>query len=252
VRSLLIDGDIVAYQIATKYERGPDWDGDGNRSTRPDHEHLRETVAAWIRNLERDLNARGSIVAMSDPTRRYFRHDLWPTYKAGRQQGTPPSSLGLTKEILRHESKMWSSVTMAQLEADDVLGILAGEKSSVEKVVVTEDKDLAQIPGLHFWLHRRAEGIENISVEQGDYFHLWQTLVGDPIDGYPGLKRVGPVRAAAILNVEPEQRWEAIVAAYEVRGFDESYALTQARVARILRVEDFDKRTKEPILWQPS
>jgi 5'-3' exonuclease len=242
----------VAYQIATKYERGPDWDGDGDRSTRPDQQHLRDEVAAWIKNLERDLNAHGSIVAMSDPTRRYFRHDLWPSYKANRQQGTPPASLGLVKEILRHEKQLWSPLTIDRLEADDVLGVLAGEENAVEKVIVTEDKDLTQIPGLHFWLHRRGDGIEEISREQGDYFHLWQTLVGDPIDGFPGLRRVGPVRATAVLNVDPAKRWEAVVAAYEARGFDAEFALNQARVAKILRTEDFNKKTKEPILWVPN
>ena len=45
--------------------------------------------------------------------------------------------------------------------------------------------------------------------------------------------------------------WEAVVAEYKRQELDESYALTQARLARILRASDWDIRRKKPILWRP-
>ena len=38
---------------------------------------------------------------------------------------------------------------------------------------------------------------------------------------------------------------------YEKAGFGEEEALTQARVARICRAEDYDLETKKVILWEP-
>ena len=44
--------------------------------------------------------------------------------------------------------------------------------------------------------------------------------------------------------------WEAVVAEYKRQKLDEEYALTQARLARILRASDWDNKKKEPILWK--
>ena len=46
--------------------------------------------------------------------------------------------------------------------------------------------------------------------------------------------------------------WAAVVATYEKAKLSEGDALTQARVARILRASDYDFKRKEPILWQPN
>jgi hypothetical protein len=46
--------------------------------------------------------------------------------------------------------------------------------------------------------------------------------------------------------------WRAIVAAYEKAGKDVAYALTMARVARILRASDYDFDNQRPILWTPT
>lgn len=251
MRVLLIDGDIVAYQIATKYERGPDWDGDGNTSQHIDPDRVKDQIEGWIVALKQKLEASGAIVAMSDASRRYFRHDIWPTYKANRQQGTPPKSLGTVKGLMRQPGINYESVTIDRFEADDVLGYLATDEDAMEKIIVTEDKDLTQIPGKHYWLHKKDLGIDEVSREQADYFHLWQTLVGDPIDGYPGLRGVGPVKAQKILNVPARDRWAAVVDAYKRRDHTEEDALVQARVARVLRVEDINLRTMEPMLWVP-
>jgi len=61
------------------------------------------------------------------------------------------------------------------------------------------------------------------------------------------------VRAERILDaVGPslDEMWQAVVAAYEKQGLDESAALTQARLARILRPCDY--ASESVTLWTPS
>jgi DNA polymerase-1 len=85
--------------------------------------------------------------------------------------------------------------------------------------------------------------------------------MGDTTDGYPGCQGIGPKKAEAILReaLDPkiitphDQRlmWEAVVAAFKKAELTEDFALQMARVARILRVEDYDFQNKCPILWTP-
>ena len=77
-----------------------------------------------------------------------------------------------------------------------------------------------------------------------------QTLTGDVTDGYAGLKGVGPKSAEKILGARPT--WDAVVAAYQKQELTEDYALTQARLARILRSSDWDDEKQSVILWEPK
>jgi len=79
---------------------------------------------------------------------------------------------------------------------------------------------------------------------------LLQALTGDSVDGYPGCPGIGPKRAERLLNKETS--WETVVAAYAKEGLDEEYALAQARVARILRWDEYNIKKEEVILWTPS
>jgi DNA polymerase-1 len=44
--------------------------------------------------------------------------------------------------------------------------------------------------------------------------------------------------------------WEAVKGAFKKAGFGEQEALCQARVARILRSGEYDKKTGNVKLWQ--
>ena len=96
---------------------------------------------------------------------------------------------------------------------------------------------------------RKDEGVFEVTQEQADYNHLLQTLTGDSVDGYSGCPGIGPKRAEKILETCD---WDSVVSAYNKAGLEEQDALVQARVARILRWGEYDKRKKEPILWNPS
>lgn len=131
------------------------------------------------------------------------------------------------------------------LEADDVMGILS-TKSPGKFAIWTDDKDLQTIPG-ELWL--KGEKMDVTEVE-ADYFHMYQTLVGDTVDNYGGCPSVGAITAERLLA--EGIWWPAILAAYKAKGLTEDDALVQARCARILRAEDYDFNKKEPILWTPK
>jgi DNA polymerase-1 len=99
--------------------------------------------------------------------------------------------------------------------------------------------------------------------QEADYWHMLQTLTGDAVDGYKGCPGIGPVGAEKLLNgpaVEGEATydsgdpvlWPRVVAAYEKKKLTEEDALRNARLARILRWDDWDRKKKEPILWSPQ
>ena len=74
---------------------------------------------------------------------------------------------------------------------------------------------------------------------------MYQTLVGDLTDGFGGCPTIGGVKASRVLAVCPKdlpEMWDAVVAEYKRQKLDEEYALTQARLARILRASDWDNK----------
>lgn len=140
-------------------------------------------------------------------------------------------------------------VTIPQLEADDVLGVLQTGGKHGDTIIWSLDKDLKQIPGKHIV----DDEVITITEEEADRFHLFQTLTGDPADGYKGCPGIGKVKAEANLSPEALAKagmtpWQMVVHLYEKAGMSESDALTQARLARILRSTDY----KEDYLWTPT
>lgn len=83
---------------------------------------------------------------------------------------------------------------------------------------------------------------------------MYQTLVGDTVDGYSGCKGIGDKTARKILGEVGEhslsEMWQAVINTYKSKGYTEDDALLNARMARILRAEDYDFKNKEVKLWQ--
>jgi len=134
---------------------------------------------------------------------------------------------------------------MPELEADDSLGIYATKHPG--NIIVSPDKDMRQIPGKLYNL----DEVFTVSKEEGAKWHLSQTLSGDQTDGYPGVPGIGVKRAATLFNKDGYS-WKTVVKAFADKDLDESTALINARLARILTVDDYDFTKKEPILWSPS
>ena len=88
----------------------------------------------------------------------------------------------------------------------------------------------------------------DITPEEGARWHLIQTMSGDNTDGYSGVPGIGIKRAEKIFS-EKGYTWQAVVETFEEKGMTEADALINARLARILTINDYDEAKKEPILW---
>lgn len=245
--TLLIDGDIVAYEAAYKSQKTHDWDGDGSDPcVVVDMDEAKSIVNNFVKNLKDRLRASKVVMCLSDPKRRYWRHDLLPSYKQNRSNSVPPEGLkDLKVWMAEHPRAQFRD----NLEADDVMGIIATRTRGC--VICSVDKDLKQIPGrLYNW----RTGIKTtVTREDGMRFHMYQTLCGDPVDNYRGCPGVGDVKATETAYSHPiNELWAAVFDKFRLRGVSEEDALIQARVSRILQASDYDTSTKEVRLWQPT
>ena len=251
---LLIDADVVAYQACAGAEKIICFDDD---SCFPQCS-LTDAISAFNYKLNFIMETLGSdncLLCFSDEGGNNFRRAIFPQYKSNRAGKPRPVALKFLREHFIN-SNTHSTPVLPRLEADDVMGILATDpERRRETIIVSIDKDLRSIPGKFFNLGHPEEGVHEISVEDADYWFMMQTLMGDATDGYPGCPKFGPATAAKALKDVPktiEAMWPVVVAAYEKAGFGEDYALLMARMARILRAEDYDFEKQRVKLWEPK
>lgn len=247
-RTLLLDGDILAYRVTAAAETPIDW-GNDLWTLHADLSDCRDNLDRQIAMYLEELKADDIILAFSPP--KNFRYRIYPQYKSHRQGKRKPVTYVPLKEYAHERYKTFER---PDLEGDDVLGILATSPVIVkgEKVIVSLDKDLKTIPGLICDM-REPITIQEITEEEADYNHMYQTLVGDTADGYPGCPGIGPVSATKLLADVPRtyaDMWPVVVKAYEKKGLSEEVALVQAQIARICRRDDYDFKKKEVIPWK--
>lgn len=273
---LLIDGDIVAYELSASTQRDYVLPEAGDaKVTITDPEEairgMRQKIDGWIAEREADH----AIVCLSDDFSN-FRKKVLPTYKGNRKGERPAILYDMKDELARHyEVARW-----ANIEADDVMGIMATEPQTKERrCIVSVDKDLATIPGW-LWNPMKMAKPTKISPEDADRFFLKQVLTGDTTDGYSGCPSAGPKLAEEIIEQEyylsrrekvisrgpragqidvlwDKERsvptmpvWERILTAYAKAGLTEEDALVQARCAFILRHGYYEDG--RVTLWEPG
>lgn len=261
MRFALIDADILAYQAAAVSEQAINWDEEmwTLHAFEPDAIRAFEST---LKSLVDKVEATQYLLAFSDKDN--WRKQVLPTYKSNRTGVRKPMLLRFLREYAQEKHP---SVSIPTLEGDDVIGIYATYKSKLEPVrefiICSLDKDLKTIPGKHYNFGK--DEFFEISEHQADYWHMIQTLTGDTTDGYAGCPGCGPKTAEKILQkaldegtpwANPKQLreiyWQHVIKTYEKAGFGEEEALAQARVARILRAEDYDDISKKVILWTPN
>lgn len=254
---LLLDADITAYWFAYIGQDSIKWDEETTSTwTTKELHQVCEEADAKIAEFKAFLEADEVIVCLSCPTDDGWRKKLLPTYKANR--GAKPIYLSAVKDHLRARYRTYERPT---LEADDILGILSTHPTLLpgRKIIVSTDKDLKTIPGW-LWNPDKDKEARLISTQEADYWHLYQTLVGDTTDNYKGCPGIGPKKAEKLLIAaqfdypaphREQSYWSGIVAAYAAKGLTEEDARVQARVARIARCTDYDFKRKEIKLWQP-
>lgn len=272
--TLLIDGDIVVYQIASRCEEV--WTDENNVTTGlyTNLQKAKVLIAEQIEKIKVTLKGTKVILCFTDGVN--FRKTVLPTYKMNRADTRKPMGYYDMREWVMENYECFLRPT---LEGDDCLGILATHPKLIpgEKIIVSEDKDMKTIPGL--FCHRLEKGVIEVTPEEADFWHMYQTITGDTTDGYGGCPGIGPDKAEKMLKagvkLEPydhvlkggprkgqvetrwrevpaANHWETVVSLYEKQGLTEADALVQARCARILQWTDFDFKKKEVILWKPT
>lgn len=237
---ILIDGDILCYTVASKVEKAINW-GDDFWTLHSDLKEAKQRVDVDVVEFVEILGGTDFKVCLSDPLN--FRKNVYPQYKHNRVGVRKPT---VFNELRQYIVDTWSVQQWKNLEADDVMGILATGKKKA--VIVSADKDMKTVPGRFYNPSKPEQGIVEVSLADANRQHLMQTLTGDRTDGYPGCPGIGEVRAEKIV----EGGWEAVVEAYVKAGLNEATAVEQARMAYILRHGDYNKKTKEVRLWRPK
>lgn len=138
-----------------------------------------------------------------------FRDELFPEYKAGRDE--MPADLQLQiPDIRRMVDALGVPVLeMAGYEADDVLATVArrAEQAGYDCYVVTSDKDCRQLITERVKLYniRKDQVFDAAALykEWGirpDQVVDFQSLVGDAVDNIPGIPLIGPKMARELLG----------------------------------------------------
>jgi DNA polymerase-1 len=237
---LLIDGDLYLYRACAACETEIDW-GDDIWSLSTDLKEAKTVFQKTIDDFCDTLGTGHFIVCLSDKGN--FRKELDSTYKGGRKKVRKPVGY---LEMLRWVKKTYRWHIEPMLEADDVMGIL-GSAPNHNTIVISDDKDLKSVPCKLF---RPMSGeFQTINKAQADLWFYTQALTGDVTDGYAGCPSVGPKTAEKLLKQNPS--WSTVVNAYAKQKLNANYALTQARLARILRYEDWDLDSNTIKLWEP-
>ena len=138
-----------------------------------------------------------------------FRDAIYPAYKA--QRSPMPDDLRAQIEPIHEIVRLmgWPVLTIAGVEADDVIGTLAvtASRQGIEVVISSGDKDLAQLVDQHITMIDTMNGkrrdLAGVEAEFGVPARLmvdYQILVGDAVDNVPGVEKVGPKTAAKWLQ----------------------------------------------------
>lgn len=291
---LLIDGDVIAFTAATVCQYVYH---DGYGYTYPvAHRVEGEAVIDNLihRLTQADWPGASFTVVLSDPTQNW-RKGVWADYKANRKATVRPLVLDHMKDYLREK---YGAFHWDTLEADDTLGIMLTAPAAFEylregqvmsdrlpldadRILVGRDKDFLTVPGKYHRLkdydYTGKPIVTESTVWMAKRWHMIQTLAGDAVDGYPGCKNLGVLRAAGVIDdpqflrkewgkitrgvnkgnsvpkwvAEPSRDyWAVIVSNYEKAGLTEEDALITARLAHILHWADYVDG--KPVLWTPD
>ncbi len=143
-----------------------------------------------------------------------FRHEMFPDYKAQRQE--TPEDIRTAVPIIKEEVRAFNIpvIEMDGFEADDIIGTLA--KRAAEKgyqvYMMTSDKDYAQLVEDNILLYKPAymgNAVDILGVpevlKKFDIAHVDQVrdilgLQGDASDNIPGIPGIGPKTAVKLLK----------------------------------------------------
>ena len=229
----IIDGDVLLYMSI--------W----NAETK---EEAKNSFKELFTSINETVFATDYVMALGGPDN--FRVDLYSEYKANRSKSKstrPEWFLDLKSDIAKEYE---GCILTDNCEADDMVRVWAEEckAANLDAIVVSVDKDLDCITGLHF--NPRKQTIYTIEEDFADWFYWKQIIMGDSTDNIPGIEGVGPKKAEAILTglTTTKERKQAVCKAYHNKYKEEGYAymIANGRLIHIWRhINDHFKITKD-------
>ncbi|MGL5565639.1 MAG: hypothetical protein ACRDC4_07880 [Plesiomonas sp.] len=280
--ALILDADYLVFSAMSAAEVEIQWDDDC-WTLECDHAKAWEILCNSIESIvEKRAHWKTSKLVMCFTDAHNWRKGVLPTYKMNRKGKRKPTGyVAFVERVMAYED--WNSFLRPNLEGDDCMGILGTKPQLVgctSATLVSCDKDFKTIPCEFFWL--TTGEILNISYDEANYWHTYQTLIGDTTDGYSGVKGFGETGAVEFLanpykfvqvektfksgprkgqtvmewkkvdREEGDSLWDCMVSLAAKYGMTEEELLVQAQVARICRASDYDFAKKEVILWTPQ
>lgn len=210
-----------------------------SRKETKDEEEALMLTSIIVRDI-RDRYAGLDPVLYLTPSVGNFRDSLATRakYKGNRDAAVRPTH---HKAIRNYLVERYGAYEAVGQEADDALGIEM--TANPESVLVSFDKDLNQIPGLHYDWTKKEEYV--VKPRAAQMFFFAQVLSGDATDNVPGIPGIGPVKAKKLLEgvTTKRQAWDTIVQAYAAAGLTEADAIETARLVYV--------RRQEGELWNP-
>lgn len=199
---------------------------------------------------------------LSGPDNYRYKLATIAPYKGDRPP--PPVHYQALRDYL---SNRWSAVVVSGMEADDKVSIRCRELRSdgTPFVLATIDKDLDQVPGLHYGYKNKV--FYTVSPEEAELVFWTQCISGDSTDNIPGCYKIGTAKAEKMiakwqvaygkLKKAPPWNlyvWEAIVDTFAVNmvQYPERYpkgmkpAEAALETARLVWMQ-----TYEGALWNP-
>jgi DNA polymerase-1 len=163
---------------------------------------------------EVELRAPRAVVLCFGPDAASYRTELYPAYHAEREAAMPD---GLAPQFAAAHDFFaafgWTVATSEDLEADDLLGTYARREAEAggRALLLTGDRDMYQCAGERvtvLYVKTGTKGSEEVTPEEVERrYGVGPELVpdfialrGDPSDGLPGAKGVGPKTAAELLR----------------------------------------------------
>jgi 5'-3' exonuclease len=195
--------DSSMYVFRAYFSMAPDYtDVDG------DPVHAVAGFLSFVMNLLDEARPTHVAFAFDESLTTSFRNAIYPEYKANRE--LPPPDLDKQFRYCGElvEALGLSRLSDGQYEADDLIGSLvhALRPQGYRAVIVSGDKDLAQLVGPHdqVWDYARREryGPDGVHARMGvrpEQIADFLALTGDSVDNIPGVPGIGAKTAAALL-----------------------------------------------------
>jgi len=191
----IVDGDVLLYLSMWNMETV---------------DEAKDKFDSVFSEIMESVFAKDYVMAFGGPNN--FRNDLYSEYKlsAGRVKSRSNKPTWFD-DLKSHAVNYDGSILCDGYEADDQVRIWALEvKDKTNAIVVSVDKDLDCIEGLHY--NPRNKNIYTVEEDYADYFYWKQLLMGDSTDNIPGIEGIGPKKAEAyLINAKTQKERKALV-----------------------------------------